>query len=129
MRIIVADRNGLVASVVRRGFPSNAIYKAAIVVAHDAKELVSGMVHDDRRILVLSAQLIPGFTSVNDLAKFVKEKRTDALFYVFSGSQEEQGLHIDHWVPCSSMQDFGKTLIPALQAAVRDEATGQLRLL
>jgi hypothetical protein len=100
MKIIVADRHGIVGVQVRAGSKKALLdpREARIVVARRLSEVEEEVRGGDRHVVVC-AELIHGFKSVAELARRVKTVNPNIVFCAYNGIYKELGLEIDLHIP------------------------------
>jgi hypothetical protein len=97
MKIIVADRRGIVFSAIESGLRKRNI-QTPTVLARDGKTLREflGLCAD---VVVVSAQLLPGYTTNEQLAEEVKKQCSGAVFVVYNSVVEKHGPNVDLRIP------------------------------
>ncbi len=100
MKIIVADRHGIVGVQVRAGSKKASLdpREARVVVARRLSEVEEEVRGGDRHV-VICAQLIHGFKSVAELARRVKTVNPNTIFCAYNGMDKEPGLEVDLHIP------------------------------
>lgn len=127
MKIIVADKMGIVAEAIKTGLRGRKGDPVEIVVARDWRSLENA-IRDSGKVLVLSAQLIQGFPSIPELARSVKRLNPEAVFWVYNGVSVVNCRQVDLVLPPSNGGLVSATVIPFLEVFLSGEATGQLAL-
>lgn len=127
MRLVIADRRGIVAAAILRDLLSDT-ERGSVKMALEWHELLP-LIKPPGRVTVLSAQIIPGFKTATDLARRIKEINKDAVFFVYNGVNEEYGSEVDFAIPrVPPGKLVANSIIPFLKTVIRDETLGQMPL-
>jgi hypothetical protein len=127
MWVIVADRKGLVSARVKDAFPglsSGVIVTTALVWGE-----LSYTLGTKEPCIVLSAQLIPGFKEVSELATKVKMQNPYAVFLSYNGIDRGLGKDVDDFIPSAGRGvDVSNLLGSFLRRKIKEMEDGQLHL-
>ncbi len=127
MRLVIADRRGIVAAAILRDLLSGA-ERGSVKMALEWHELLP-LIKPAGRVIVLSAQIIPGFKTATDLARQIKEVNREAVFFVYNGAGEDYGHEVDFVIPrVPPGKLVANSIIPFLKTIIRDETLGQIPL-
>jgi hypothetical protein len=128
MRMVIADRRGIVAAAILRDLLSDVKPGGSVKMALEWHELLP-LIKPTGRVTVLSAQIIPGFKTATELARRVKEINREAAFFVYNGTDEEYGPEVDFAIPrVPPGKLVANSIIPFLKTVIRDETVGQMPL-
>ncbi len=114
MKIIVADKRGIVGVQVRAGSRKALLDPAVarVVVARRLSEVEEEIRGEDRPV-VICAQLVHGFESVVQLARTVKTVNSKTVFCAYNGMDKELGLEIDLHIPSTPKGQLVGDWIPS----------------
>ncbi len=98
VKIIVADRKGIVSSAVRSAFERMKNPTVQVVRVSSWSQVLRAM-GDQKSAVLLSAQLIQGFASTTSLAKSIKELNREVIFIAYNGLNEDYGEDVDYAIP------------------------------
>lgn len=97
MKIILADRRGIVLSPIESGLRKRNI-QVPVALARDGKTLREFLrLSDD--LVVISAELLPGFTTNEQLAEEVKSIKPSVVFVVYNGVVDNYRRCVDFRIP------------------------------
>lgn len=95
MKVVVADRKGIVSAAIRTSFLSRK--SSAEVISARNWSRVYDLVRSEERMVVVSAELIEGMKSNKELWRTIKLYNPNVIFVVYNGVDEkydkEDGIH------------------------------------
>ncbi|TSC70257.1 MAG: hypothetical protein CEO12_461 [Parcubacteria group bacterium Gr01-1014_46] len=97
MKIVVADRRGMVSSAVRSGFLQKR--NPVLVVSANNCAKLENYLYIQRPVVVISGDLLQGFATHDHLGEFVKRANRWAVFVVYNSINDKTSRNVDFRIP------------------------------